>query len=208
MSHDTRKALPGSGTTPAGRTSRPGSQIMLAVVLIGELMAVLDASVVDTALPTIQADTGASAAGLQWTHAAYALALGIGLITGGRLGDLYGRKRTFLLGTGAFTGASLLCTLAVGPATLIAARAVQGAGAAVMIPQVLATLHVTFSDSDSDSSGDSDNDRHSGSGNGSDRSKAFGLYGTVLSIGSAAGPLLGGVLTQADLFGPVRAATR
>ncbi|MEU7136763.1 MFS transporter [Streptomyces sp. NPDC046261] len=154
---------------------------MLAVVLVGELMAVLDASVVDTALPTIQADTGASATGLQWTHAAYALALGIALITGGRLGDLYGRKRTFLLGTGAFTTASLLCTLATGPATLIAARAVQGAGAAVMIPQVLATLHVTFS--------------------GSARAKAFGLYGTVMSIGSVAGPVLGGILTQADLFG-------
>jgi EmrB/QacA subfamily drug resistance transporter len=140
-----------------------------------------DRQAVDTALPTIQADTGASATGLQWTHAAYTLALGIGLITGGRLGDLYGRKRTFLLGTGTFTAASLLCTLATGPATLIAARAVQGAGAAVMIPQVLATLHVTFS--------------------GSDRAKAFGLYGTVMSIGSVAGPVLGGILTQADLFG-------
>ncbi|MFI2073629.1 MFS transporter [Streptomyces triculaminicus] len=154
---------------------------MLAVALVGELMAVLDASLVDTALPTIQADTGATATGLQWTHAAYALALGIGLITGGRLGDLYGRKRTFLLGTDAFTTASLLCTLATGPASLIAARAVQGAGAAVMIPQILATLHVTFS--------------------GSARAKAFGLYGTVTSIGSVAGPVLGGILTQADLFG-------
>ncbi|MEV0528899.1 MFS transporter [Streptomyces sp. NPDC050439] len=154
---------------------------MLAVVLLGELMAVLDASVVDTALPTIQQDTGATATGLQWTHAAYALTLGIGLITGGRLGDLYGRKRTFLYGTGAFTAASLLCTLATGPATLIAARALQGAGAAVMIPQVLATLHVTFS--------------------GSARAKAFGLYGTVMSVGSVAGPVLGGLLVQADLFG-------
>ncbi|MFJ9343044.1 MFS transporter [Streptomyces sp. NPDC101733] len=199
MSHDTRESLPGSGATPAGRTSPPGSQIMLAVVLIGELMAVLDASVVDTALPTIQADTGASAAGLQWTHAAYALALGIGLITGGRLGDLYGRKRTFLFGTGAFTAASLLCTLAIGPATLIAARAVQGAGAAVMIPQVLATLHVTFSNSGKGT--DNDNDNGSDRDRDLDRAKAFGLYGTVLSIGSAAGPVLGGVLTQADLFG-------
>ncbi|MFE0107396.1 MFS transporter [Streptomyces sp. NPDC059009] len=160
---------------------RRGSLIMLAVVLIGELMAVLDASVVDTALPTIQADTGAMAADLQWTHAAYSLALAVGLITGGRLGDLYGRKRTFLYGTGAFTAASLLCALAAGPATLIAARAIQGGGAAVMVPQVLATLHVAFS--------------------GSARAKAFGLYGTVMSVGSVAGPVLGGMLTQADLFG-------
>lgn len=181
MSRDTRNAPPRPGHTAAGPSSRRGSLIMLAVVLTGELMAVLDASVVDTALPTIQADTGASATGLQWTHAAYALALGIGLITGGRLGDLYGRKRTFLLGTVAFTAASVLCTLATGPTTLIAARAAQGAGAAVMIPQTLATLHVTFE--------------------GGARAKAFGLYGTVISVGSVAGPVLGGVLTQADLFG-------
>ncbi|GAA2654300.1 MFS transporter [Streptomyces lunalinharesii] len=154
---------------------------MLAVVLAGELMAVLDASVVDTALPSLQADTGASAAGLQWIHAAYGLVFALGLITGGRLGDRYGRKRIFLLGTGVFTATSLLCGLAAGPAALIAARAVQGAGAALMVPQVLATVHVAF--------------------DGSARAKAFGLHGTVISVGSVAGPVLGGVLTEADLFG-------
>ncbi|GGM73939.1 MFS transporter [Longimycelium tulufanense] len=154
---------------------------MLAVVLLGELMAVLDASVVDTALPSIQANTGAPAAGLQWIQAAYGLALALGLITGGRLGDRYGRKRIFLLGAGVFTAASLLCSLATGPTALIAARAAQGAGAAVMVPQILATVHVTFT--------------------GSARAKAFGLYGAVMSVGSVAGPVLGGVLTQADLFG-------
>lgn len=181
MSRDTRNAPLRPGHTSAGPSSRRDCRIMLAIVLAGELMAVLDASVVDTALPSIQADTSASAAGLQWIHAAYGLALALGLITGGRLGDLYGRKRTFLLGAGAFTAASLLCSLAAGPAALIAARAVQGAGAAVMVPQVLATVHVAF--------------------DGSDRAKAFGLYGTVMSVGSVAGPVLGGVLIQADLFG-------
>lgn len=181
MSSDTRDAPSRPDATPAGPSSPRASRVLPLVVLAGELMAVLDASVVDTALPALQADTGASAAGLQWIHAAYALALGVGLITGGRLGDLYGRRRTFLLGTGAFTGASLLCALATGPSTLVAARAAQGAGAAVMIPQVLATLHVTFS--------------------GTARARVFALYGTVMSVGSVAGPVLGGVLTQSDVCG-------
>jgi EmrB/QacA subfamily drug resistance transporter len=153
------------------------------VVLAGELMSVLDASVVDTALPAIQADTGASAAGLQWIHAAYSLTFAIGMITGGRLGDLHGRKRMFLLGTGVFTAASLLCGLATGPAMLIAARVVQAAGAAAMVPQVLATLHSTFHDRDPA------------------RARAFGLYGVIIPVGGAIGPVLGGLLTQADLLG-------
>ena len=181
MSRDTRNPAPRPRDTSDRLPARRGRWLLLAVVLAGELMAVLDASVVDTALPSIQADTGASAVGLQWIQAAYGLALALGLITGGRLGDLFGRKRMFLPGAGVFTAASLLCSLAACPAVLIAVRAVQGAGAAVMIPQILAVLHVTFA--------------------GSARARAFGLYGTVMSVGSVAGPVLGGVLTQADLFG-------
>ncbi|MWA14580.1 MFS transporter [Streptomyces sp. BA2] len=144
-------------------------------------MNALDGSVVYTALPSIAADTGATTAALQWIHAAYALTLALGLITGGRLGDLYGRKRIFLGGTTVFTLASLLCGISTGPDLLIAARVLQGAAAAAMVPQVLATLHVTFEEGS--------------------RAKAFGLYGTVMSLGSVTGPVLGGVLTQADLFG-------
>lgn len=155
--------------------------VTLAVVLTAELMNALDGSVVYTALPTIQADTGATTAALQWIDAAYTLTFALGLITGGRLGDLYGRKRIFLAGTAVFTMASLLCGIAAGPDLLITARVLQGAAAAAMVPQVLATLHVTF-------------DARS-------RAKVFGLYGTVMSLGSVIGPVLGGVLTQADLFG-------
>ncbi|OII65165.1 MFS transporter [Streptomyces sp. CC53] len=144
-------------------------------------MNALDGSIVYTALPSIQGDTGASSAAVQWIHAAYALTFALGLITGGRLGDLFGRKRVFLLGTGVFTVASLVCGLAGTPTLLIAARVVQGGAAAVMVPQVLATLHVTF-------------DQGS-------RAKAFSLYGTVMSLGSVIGPALGGVVTAADLFG-------
>ncbi|MGW7081483.1 MFS transporter [Streptomyces sp. NPDC054866] len=178
MSHGTHQTTTPTSSPPTGHRART---LTLAVVLTAELMNALDGSVVYTALPTIQADTGASTAALQWIHAAYALTFALGLITGGRLGDLYGRKRVFLVGTGVFTLASLLCGIATGPHLLIAARVLQGAAAAAMVPQVLATLHVTF-------------DEHS-------RTKAFGLYGTVMSLGSVAGPVLGGVLTQADLFG-------
>ncbi|WP_199783163.1 MFS transporter [Streptomyces alboniger] len=179
MSADT-KTLP-SRSILSGNRSPGGRTVMLVVVLVAELMNALDGSVVYTALPSIQHDTGASGAAVQWIHAAYALTFALGLITGGRLGDLYGRKRLFLLGTGVFTAASLLCGLAGTPALLIAARVVQGGAAVVMVPQVLATLHVSFDEGS--------------------RAKAFGLYGTVMSLGSVAGPVLGGVLTGADVFG-------
>ncbi|MFG2339554.1 MFS transporter [Streptomyces yangpuensis] len=180
MSYDTRQTTsspPQGVVRAAGRTRA----VTLAVVLTAELMNALDGSVVYTALPTIAADTGAGTAALQWIHAAYALTFAVGLITGGRLGDLYGRKRIFLVGTAVFTLASLLCGVATGPELLIAARVLQGVAAAAMVPQVLATLHVTFDEGS--------------------RAKVFGLYGTVMSLGSVAGPVLGGVLTQADLFG-------
>ncbi|WP_200882238.1 MFS transporter [Nocardia brasiliensis] len=154
--------------------------ITLVVVLVAELMNALDGSIVHTALPTIQTETGATSAAVQWIPAAYTLVFALGLITGGRLGDIYGRKRVFLLGTTAFTVASLLCGVASGPAMLIVARALQGGAAAVMVPQVLATLYVNF--------------------DGAARAKAFGLYGLIMSLGGVLGPVLGGVLTGADLF--------
>ncbi|MCY0944801.1 MFS transporter [Streptomyces antarcticus] len=151
------------------------------MLLGAELMNMLDQSVVLTALPAIQESTGAGPAAVQWLTTGYSLPVAVGLITGGRLGDIYGRRRILLIGTVVFTAASLLCGLATGPGMLIAARVLQGGGAAVMIPQVLATLHVTF--------------------DGEHRSRAFGLYAAVLSIGAVLGPVLGGVLTEADLFG-------
>ncbi|UQI45857.1 MFS transporter [Streptomyces sp. HU2014] len=151
------------------------------VLLTAELMDILDQSVVLTALPAIQESTGAGPAALQWLTTGYSLPVAIGLITGGRLGDLYGRRRLLLIGTVVFTTASLLCGLAAGPGVLTGARALQGVGVALMIPQVLATLHVTFE--------------------GQNRSKAFGLYGAVLSLANVLGPVMGGLLTEADLFG-------
>lgn len=158
-----------------------GAWIALLVLLGAELLNILDQSVVLTALPAIQESTGAGPAAVQWLTTGYSLPVAVGLITGGRLGDLYGRRRILLIGTVVFTAASLLCGLAAGPGVLIGARVLQGVGVALMIPQVLATLHVTFE--------------------GQNRSKAFGLYGAVLSIANVLGPVMGGLLTEADLFG-------
>ncbi|AYF74812.1 MFS transporter [Nocardia yunnanensis] len=169
--------------TPSGPASKmpTPATIALTVLLTGELMNILDDSVVLTAIPTLQRTLDAGPAVVQWLTASSALTFAVGLITGGRLGDLYGRRRVFLLGTAGFTAASLLCGLAVDPAMLLAARILQGGAAAVMIPQVLATLHVAF--------------------DGARRSRAFGLYGAVLATANVAGPVLGGLLTEADLFG-------
>ncbi|MEU4728810.1 MFS transporter [Streptomyces sp. NPDC023588] len=170
-------------THPAPRRPKmaPAAWIALLVLLTAELMNMLDQSVVLTALPAIQESTGAGPVAMQWLTTAYSLPVAVGLITGGRLGDIHGRRRILLIGTIVFTAASLLCGLATGPRTLIGARLLQGVGVAVMIPQALATMHVTFE--------------------GHNRSKAFGLYGAVLALANVLGPVLGGVLTQADLFG-------
>ncbi|QIB47925.1 MFS transporter [Streptomyces aureoverticillatus] len=169
--------------TPSGRPPKMAlaGRIALVVLLVAELMDILDQSVVLTALPAIQSSTGAGPAATQWLTAGYSLMVAVGLITGGRLGDIRGRRKILLIGTVVFTAASLLCGLATGPGVLIGARVLQGVGVALMIPQVLATLHVTFE--------------------GENRSRAFGLYGAILSLANVLGPVLGGLLTEADLFG-------
>ncbi|MFJ5810724.1 MFS transporter (plasmid) [Streptomyces sp. NBC_01426] len=172
-----------SAHPPSSRPSKTtrAARIALVVLLVAELMNILDHSVVLTALPALQESTGAGPAAVQWWTAGYSLTVAVGLVTGGRLGDIHGRRKILLIGTVVFTLASLLCGLATGPGVLIGARVLQGAGVALMIPQVLATLHVTF--------------------DGENRSRAFGLYGAVLSLGSVLGPVLGGVLTELDLLG-------
>ncbi|NEE42400.1 MFS transporter, partial [Streptomyces sp. SID7982] len=104
----------------------------------------VDVTIVNIAIPSITRETGASVSAIQWITAGYALAFAAGLITGGRLGDIYGRKRLFLIGIGGFTLASALCGVAPGPEILVAARILQGATAALMVPQVLSIVHATF----------------------------------------------------------------
>ncbi|MCX3058451.1 MFS transporter [Streptomyces sp. GXMU-J5] len=144
-------------------------------------MDLVDVTIVNIALPTIQRDEGASAGQIQWITAGYALAFAALLITGGRLGDIFGRKRLFLLGVGGFTLASALCGLAAGPGMLVASRFLQGGMAALMVPQVLSIVHATFP--------------------AHERGKVFGMFGAVVGLGAVSGPLLGALLTEWNIAG-------
>ncbi|MGA4965245.1 MFS transporter [Streptomyces pseudogriseolus] len=153
----------------------------LAIVMTAAFMDLVDVTIVNIAVPSIQRDEGASFSQIQWITAGYALAFAAGLVTGGRLGDIHGRKRIFLLGIGGFTVASALCGFAVNPEMLVAARILQGAMAALMVPQVLSIVHATFP--------------------AHERGKVFGLFGAIVGLGAVSGPLLGALLTQGNLFG-------
>ncbi|MFC7547955.1 MFS transporter [Plantactinospora sp. GCM10030261] len=171
--------------SPSIQRSRPEADPRrwpaLAVVLLAVFMDLVDITIVVVSAPTIQADLGASLAQIQWVMAAYSLALGLLLITGGRLGDIVGRKRVFLAGVALFTLASAACGLAPTVEILIVARTVQGAAAAMMVPQVLSTIQVGFPPAE--------------------RPKAFGLYGAVNGIAAAAAPIVGGLLVGNNVFG-------
>ncbi|WP_225074725.1 MFS transporter [Streptomyces sp. CoT10] len=153
----------------------------LAIVMTAAFMDLVDVTIVNIAIPSIQQDAGASFSQIQWITAGYALAFAAGLITGGRLGDIHGRKRLFLLGIGGFTLASALCGFAANPEMLVAARLLQGAMAAMMVPQVLSIVHATFP--------------------AHERGKVFGLFGAIVGLGAVSGPLLGALLTEWNLFG-------
>src|SRR6201996_4838913 len=147
----------------------------LVAVSLGTFMLLLDITIVIVALPDIQKALGASFDDVQWTIDAYSLSLASLLLASGSIADLYGRRRAFVVGLIIFTGASLLCGLAQSPAMLIAVRALQGIGGATIFATSLALLAQTFQ--------------------GKARGVAFGVWGAVVSISTAAGPLLGGVLT-------------
>ena len=172
-----------SDTRPAIAAERDtGARwLMLVVLLAGQFMALLDVTIVNVAMPTIGRSLHASGAELQLVVAGYTVSYAMLLITGARLGDLLGRRRVFLLGVGLFTLASLACGLAPDIGVLIAARFVQGAGAAAMMPQIMSVIQVRFS--------------------GAARARALSAYTAVLSSGFVAGQVLGGVLVTANLFG-------
>ncbi|KEG41649.1 MULTISPECIES: MFS transporter [Streptomyces] len=153
----------------------------LAIVMTAAFMDLVDVTIVNIAVPSIQRDEGATFSQIQWITAGYALAFAAGLVTGGRLGDIHGRKRVFLVGIGGFTVASALCGLAVNPEMLVASRILQGAMAALMVPQVLSIVHATFP--------------------AHERGKVFGLFGAIVGLGAVSGPLLGALLTEGNLFG-------
>jgi EmrB/QacA subfamily drug resistance transporter len=163
------------------RTSHPHKWAILALVLVAECMDLLDGTIVNVAAPTIHTDLHSSTSALQWVIGGYALAFAVGLITGGRLGDIYGRKRMFGLGALGFVVASMACAFAESPEMLIACRLAQGGAAALLIPQGFGIVRDAFKPSEQGS--------------------AFAIFGPVIGLSAVLGPIVGGALVDADLLG-------
>ncbi|HEY3867344.1 MAG TPA: MFS transporter [Actinocrinis sp.] len=155
--------------------------LVLTTVIGADVMDLLDSTIVNVGAPSIARDLHATSTQLQWTIAGYTLAMAVLLITGGRLGDLYGRRRMFILGVAGFTVFSALCSLAPDPQFLITSRVLQGLSAALMLPQGLSLLRSAFR---SDQAG-----------------AVMGLFGPAMGVAATLGPIVGGALVQADLFG-------
>jgi EmrB/QacA subfamily drug resistance transporter len=153
----------------------------LAVLLAAAFLGTLDFFILNVALPSMQADLNASPAQVQLVIAGYGLAYAVCLITGGRLGDIFGRKRMFLAGVAGFTLSSALCGLAPTASILVGARVLQGVAGAMLFPQVLSIIQVTFPPHE--------------------RGRAFGAFGIVQGAASFSGIVLGGLLVEANLFG-------
>jgi len=164
-----------------GAASRVRPGVLLAIVLAGQFMAVMDASIVNVAIPSIHAGLRASGASLQLVVAGYTISYAVLLVTGARLGDILGHRRMFLAGLVTFTLASLGCGLAPSAPALVALRFVQGAGSAAMIPQVLSLIQRTFT--------------------GAARTRAMSAYSAVLAGATVVGQVVGGLLISADLLG-------
>lgn len=156
-------------------------RIALIVVASAFAMDLLDSTIVNIAIPSIQTDLGASFASIQWLVAGYLLAFATFLITGGRMGDVFGYKKIFMIGVGGFTLASLLSGFAWSPEILIATRVLQGASAALMVPQVLSTMQIMYKPSE--------------------RGAINGLFGAIGGLAASLGPVIGGLLIQANIAG-------
>uniref|UniRef100_UPI0024568967 MFS transporter n=1 Tax=Nocardia brasiliensis TaxID=37326 RepID=UPI0024568967 len=182
MAQDLEYAHIDRSTPPDGDpvTVDPRRWITFAIVLAAGFMDLLDVTIVNVAVPSIQGDLRAQYSQIEWIVAAYVLAFAATLITGGRLGDLYGRKRVFLIGMACFTLASAACGLSSGPTALIVSRFLQGAAAGLMVPQILAILRITFPVKE--------------------RAKAIAVYSGVCGSATAVGLALGALLVEWNLF--------
>ncbi len=172
---------PGQPSRGAESELDPRRWVALLSVLTAAFMVLLDISIVNVAIPAIRSNLAATNADIQFVVAGYGLAYALVLITGGRLGDIYGRKRLFMIGMTGFVVASLLCGLAQTAVMLDASRVLQGLMAALMFPQVLSVIQVTFPQQE--------------------RSRAFGILGAVIGIATITGPLVGGLIIRDDITG-------
>lgn len=166
--------------TTAGSPPYRWRWLVLGLVLIAEIMDLVDATIVNIAAPSIHADLGGSTTGMQWMLAGYTLSFAVGLITFGRLGDRLGRRRLFVIGAAGFALASTLCGLATSPEMLIGSRFAQGLLGAVMIPQGLAIIKAVFP--------------------AEEIGKAFAMFGPIMGLSAVGGPILAGVLIDANWF--------
>ncbi|PHM70276.1 MFS transporter [Xenorhabdus sp. KJ12.1] len=168
-------------TNAAKRDSSPQRWIMFAILLVGAFLPPLDFFIVNVALPDIRDELGMSPAGQQLVISTYATMYAVMLITGGRLGDIYGRNRIFFIGLTGFALASTLCGLATSPWILIIGRALQGLTAAIMAPQALASIQAIFPDAE--------------------KPRALGIYGAIFGLASVIGQVFGGMLISLNIFG-------
>jgi len=170
-----------SAHTSASLFTDKQKKIALVVVAAAFIMDLLDSTIVNIGIPSIQSNLGASFASIQWLVAGYLLAFATLLVTGGRMGDVFGYKKLFMVGVGGFTVASLLSGLAWSPEILIATRVLQGAMAALMVPQVTSMMQIMYKPSE--------------------RGAINGLFGALGGLSASLGPVIGGLLIQANLFG-------
>ena len=170
------RTLPSFVQAPSGRSWAP-----LTVLMFGTFMFVLDFFIVNVALPSIQQSLGAGESAIEWILTGYGISTAVLLVTGGRLGDQFGRRRMFAIGMAVFVLTSAACALAPDADVLVAARILQGVGAALMAPNILSILGVVYS--------------------GPDRVRAISIYGMVMGLAATSGQLIGGVLIRTDVGG-------
>ncbi len=166
--------------TPTPQSPKKGRALALTIVLLAFFMDLLDTTIVNVAIPSIQAQLGASYAAMQWVIAGYSLTFALLLITGGRLGDIFGYKRLFLIGIGGFTLSSVLAGASVNPEMLIISRLIQGVMAALMVPQVLSIIQVLYEPKE--------------------RSGVSAFYGALGGLAAVGGPIIGALLINSNIF--------
>ncbi|MGW2279169.1 MFS transporter [Streptomyces sp. NPDC001770] len=182
MSRTSCRSTPtGPGPDPVPDTPFPRRWSALVAVLVAEAMNLLDATIVQVAAPVVHARLGGAEATIPWFSAAYTLAFALALLTGARLGDRAGRRRVFRIGVVAFAVTSAACACAPGPEALIGLRALQGVAAALIVPQTFGLIRAMF--------------------DGEELPRALGAIGPVMGLSAVLGPVLGGVLTHADVLG-------
>src|SRR5690349_18425590 len=178
ITYEIRESL---GAEPAGGAGRKWRWVAFGTVVTAAVMDLLDSTIAQVAAPTIRSELGGSYAVIEWVTAAYALAMAVGLLTGGRLGDIFGRRRMLLAGMAGFVLASAACAAGQNAADLIGARAVQGLLGAVMLPQVFGLIRDMFA--------------------AHEMGKAFGVYGPVMGLSAMLGPIASGGLISLDVLG-------